>query len=270
MKPKQMKISNLSEYVALVNKIREELNIAPPKSLWFRGQANSSWDLVPSIYRSKNLNYYEREMTRDFKLSTFEFVSEKPRSDLEWMFLMQHYGLQTRLLDWSESHLTALFFAVINYGEPVDAAVWILRPAILNLAVLGEVTIATDDHPGLSDYLLGQTHRKERRIKAISPVALRPERNSARIAAQKGGFTLHGRSPKSLNAFIKASNRSGKREIPLFKITIPHAKKKQLLTELGSAGISHSVIFPEIQGICAEIRMKYSDDFAAPANLADL
>lgn len=267
---KHIRISSLSEYVALITKIHDELSIAPPKTLWFRGQSDASWELVPSIYRNKNLNYYEREMTRDFKLSTFELVNEKPKSELECMFLMQHYGLQTRLLDWSESHLTALYFAVIDYSKPVDAAVWVLRPAILNLAVLGEVTIATDDHPGLSDYLLGLTHRRERRIKAIPPVALRPERNSARITAQRGGFTLHGRSSRSLDAFIKASNRSGKREIPLYKIRIPHGKKKQLLKELGSAGISHSVIFPEVQGICAEIRMKYSDDFAAPGNLSEL
>jgi hypothetical protein len=209
-------------------------------------------------------------MIRDFKLSADEFINERPQSELEWMFLMQHYGLQTRLLDWSESHLIALFFAVIDYSRAVDAAVWVFRPGLLNKVVLGQTTITTGTHPELANYLPGPTHLRQRRIKAISPVALRPERNSVRLTAQKGGFTLHGRSPISLNAFIEESNLTCEHNIPLYKIAIPGGAKKGLVTELNLAGISHSVIFPEIQGICAEIKMKYSDDFALPAHLDEL
>lgn len=260
----------MSEYVSAISKIQTDLGIVPPKTLWFRGQSDKTWELIPSIYRSKNLNYYEREMMRDFKLSALKFVTERAHSELEWMFLMQHYGLPTRLLDWSESHLTALFFAAIDYANPSDGAVWVFRPALLNLAVLGDVTITTGNHPEIVNYLLGPTHLRQRRLTALSPIALRPERGSSRIVAQKGGFTLHGRSPNSLNAFIKAHNRTGKRRIPLYKIVIPRTRKRALLTELGMAGISHSVLFPEVQGICSEIKLKYSDDFASPADLTVL
>lgn len=46
-----------------------------------------------------------------------------------WLFLMQHYGLPTRLLDWSESLLTASFFAVFNHREHEHSGcVWVLNP----------------------------------------------------------------------------------------------------------------------------------------------
>lgn len=45
---------------------------------------------------------------------------------------MQHYGVPTRLLDWSENPLVALYFAVENKDKETDAAIWMLRPNKLN------------------------------------------------------------------------------------------------------------------------------------------
>src|SRR5690606_36926394 len=57
----------------------------------------------------------------------------QPRDDWEWLFLMQHYGVPTRLLDWTDSPLVALFFAVYNVDrDDRDASLWVLLPAALN------------------------------------------------------------------------------------------------------------------------------------------
>lgn len=264
------KIKSLTQYLDLIAKFYKVLDITPTRTLWFRGQSDKDFDLLPSIYRNKNLNYFEREMNRDFKLLSNALVAKNPSNELEWLFLMQHHGLQTRLLDWTESPLVALFFAVVDYSMPKDSSVWILRPSYLNLVSLGSKTITTCSNPELLKYTLGEPHLGERKVSGTLPIAIRPERNSARIVAQKGTFTIHGNLSKALNIIIGENNLKNKIKIPLHCLTIDKKSKLSILKELSLAGISFSVIFPEIEGLCKDIKLKYSDDFTFNADLSQL
>lgn len=270
MQPKEIvkeKVDDLASYIHLVTKLNSVAGLSSATSqLWFRGQGDKTWDLNPNSYRSKNLNFFEREMLRDFKLLSNKLIEKKPENELEWLFLMQHYGLGTRLLDWSESHLVALYFAVVDYQLETDATVWILHPWSLNNVSIGQRTIPTSSHPDLVDYTLPPPHLVDRKIKAHFPVAVRPLRNSPRIVAQKGTFTIHGYNEKPLNQLIEECNSKGGKQIQLYSLTIDGKSKLKILKELYLAGISYSVIFPEMQGICNDIKIRYSDDFTFPVN----
>lgn len=263
-------ISRLSEYVAAVEELTAAWDTRPPRTLWYRGQSSSKYELIPSTFRGRYGALFERNMTRDFRLMAPTLLDRVPTSELSWLFLMQHYGLPTRLLDWTGSHLVALYFAVEQVDDSSSAAVWVIRPGKLNAAVLGEVTIATQSHPALQEYLLGPEHMRAREVEGVDAVAVRPEFESQRIVAQRGGFTLHGRRPLGLESICEDLATRGNGNVPLAMLEIEPSAKRTILRELMAAGVSCSTIYPELQGIAQELKLRYSDAFIDPEDVENL
>src|SRR6266436_6621046 len=85
---------------------------------WWRGHADHSSELQPGVYRpdfpAKNEEdrlLVERHLAQDFRIEAARLYTGN-KSDSELYFLQQHYRIRTRLLDWSNNALAALFFAV--------------------------------------------------------------------------------------------------------------------------------------------------------------
>ena len=100
--------------------------------MWWRGQGNSNWELLPSVFRVKDHGKrYEDNITRRFQQRAPSRCAKPPAPNdyFGWLFLMQHYGLPTRLLDWTESPLFATFFAT---SQKEEGALYALNPFSLN------------------------------------------------------------------------------------------------------------------------------------------
>ena len=185
--------------------------------------------------------------------------------DWDWYFLMQHSGAPTRLLDWSEGALIALYFAVRNNPGFYDAAVWVLDPYKLNQRVIpGRLlispTIAMDpeDQKLLKRWLPDPFSRKRVKLPS-SPVAIYPAHNVQRISSQRSCFTIHGSDPDGLDNF--------ENDRLLIKIVIPSIKVPEIRRDLEVFGIDEVSIFPDLDGLgrCVSARWK-SDQHNAPHN----
>lgn len=93
--------------------------------LWFRGQSNANYSLIPSLYRTRDkkisyetnarytrMHYAEDIRTQHYIAKNFHLLSKEPSSRVEWLEVMQHHQMYTRVLDWSESSLHSLLFAL--------------------------------------------------------------------------------------------------------------------------------------------------------------
>lgn len=112
---------------------------------YFRGQSNPSWEIASSFERyigpayrelvdpERELRGKERKSIEDFKALTWRQVTNPKMSNLEWLMLMQHYGVPTRLVDFTESASVAAYFAAKD-SKDGPFAVWAVNKGCIQSA----------------------------------------------------------------------------------------------------------------------------------------
>ncbi len=213
------------------------------EDIWFRGQSDFKWNLFPGLFRFSEGPSESILLTR-FKQSAALLLDTSPKDDFDWLFLMQHYGVPTRLLDWTESQLTALYFAIEDEKfDANDSALWLLKPIELNKIA----KIASDEKnyiPSFDDEYLKNydvSNMNSNRKVAFSPVATIATRNNPRIQAQLGVFTIHHLDKKPIEEFCNNNE--------VIKYCIPSASKNNLRKELELLSVNKFSLFPEISSI---------------------
>jgi len=231
------------------------------RRLWFRGVHDATHALVPRLYRSDSeaadLLALEQDMLAEFRSRSRSLVTTEVVSDWEHLFVMQHYGVPTRLLDWSENAMFALYFALsvaAARGYPTDAAVWVLDPAAWNRAVdpvmeaPGRALCIGD--AGLDDYEPGRDiDGMAERAAAIWGLY-----NNPRIAAQRGVFTVFGRDKSPLDQVFEAGDFP---DGTLCRLRIPREALGEINDDLRLLGFRESMIYPDLGGLATEIRVEH-------------
>ncbi|MBL3611052.1 FRG domain-containing protein [Rhodovulum sulfidophilum] len=237
-------ISSIGELIEAIRteKGREE------GTIWFRGQSDSSWKLLPGLLRQKN-RMSETSLLARFKQSAALLALTKPGNSFDWVFLMQHYGMPTRLLDWSENPLVAMYFAVTGGDPDTDAAVWMLRPNKLNTNAHISDKDEPDYIPSFDDEeVQGYSTERVRIDKRMQlfPIATIATRNNARIQAQLGTFTIHHNEPVPIEEVGSGDQ--------CVRLIIPSAAKQKIREELSLLGINQLSLFPEIASISETLK----------------
>ena len=213
--------------------------------VWYRGQCDASWALQPRLFRdtdaTREMDYISR-----FKQHATLLLDRRPQTEFDWLFLMQHHGIPTRLLDWSENPLTGLYFAAES-DVATDAALWVLLPTELNsksnIRPEFEHEIPSFDDQSLLNYLPTTISRE--RVSRLNPVAAIASRNSLRMQAQQGVFTISHRDKVS----IENVGELGASRDYVWRYIIPAVDKGRLKSDLQRLGMGRFQMFPELSSI---------------------
>ena len=255
------KPESFSEIMGVIEDFQEEHNTS-----WYRGVGNEKHTLTPSLYRHpkhktiETIYNIENQLTTVFEQRSPLFVKQTFSDEWEKMFYMQHYGIPTRLLDWTESPFIALYFALTSgdrtpTGKPKhDAILWMLNPAEWNRDALSDIS-----------YKGGILEPHGEQVKAYSPLATLGERknlpvmiygthNNPRIVAQRGMFAVFG---KSIDSIEKSFHQDGFEKGTLQRMIINKSIVGVVAHSLFRKGISDSTIYPDLYGLSLELKRSF-------------
>ncbi len=242
---KSVVADSLAKFVKVTGHIREHWS--PGKQWcnpWFRGHEEATWLLRPSAYRYARPN--EDELRLEFKLRAVTLLDgARPSTDWGWYFLMQHYGLPTRLLDWTDSSILALFFAVRTKRNRSRAAVWALDPWALNENAIGKGELLLESDAAAAPYLPPAAPSSTTPLPR-PPIAVQPAHGSTRMFVQRSRFTIHGARRAGFRAMLEGGS--------LIRILIPGTALKAIRNDLRTAGVFETTVFPDLDGLCREIK----------------
>lgn len=234
----------------LVAAIKETVPAGP---IWYRGQDRAEWGLIPGIARPGGNLQAELTTIKRFKQSAAPYLPIRPQTgtqgDWEWIFLMQHHRAPTRLLDWTESPLVALYFAVQNQThDDSPAAVWCLDPISLNKLAGHNRAFALDIlafgiDSQLDDYLPDRVNEK---VARLNPVAAIGPRNSARMVAQAGTFTVIHADATPVEQVDNGSTT--------WRFVVPPDSRAEMRKQLNLLGITEHSLFPDLDRVAALVK----------------
>lgn len=225
--------------------------IAETKLRWcFRGQTDATWDLIPRVRRGYSREQ-EKYLSNEFYVRARLRHTVLPASDdaAGWLALMQHYGLPTRLLDWSRSPLVAAFFATEPYQRHInkptrkDACIWALSPLKLNVSQGFDPYWYPLDANRLRELIVAARKGDERDDKVVAAMAVETD---LRMQMQQGCFTVHGTS-------TPLNNMAGCGDW-LRKYVIPVGSLPLIARELEILGFRLADLFPDLTNLATELR----------------
>lgn len=232
-----------NDWNKFLNKVKQtRAQLGNPAVVWYRGHSDFTWGLNPSLARIPNGPVKEQDAFTQFKRAS-SHVSLKGESDWEILFNMQHYGIPTRLLDWTSVLGIAVAFAIVDDPQNThNSAIYILDPLALNkLSKRDKIINIT---PG-EDFDYKKIYWHNIPFPASLPIAIDPITQNDRQFAQKGKFTIHGDSQPSLETIHPNVVK---------KLILPASAKAEAREFIEYASLNDFSIYPDIVGMSRYIR----------------
>lgn len=233
-------VRSVEEYLNSIKLYKEKRLSESQEDFLFRGQSNDH-PLIPKISRLKpkgDLLNIEKILLQEFKRTNPLLIKGyQSYNDWDYLTLGQHYGLPTRMLDWSHNALTALWFATDKTSSDLYSAknsvVWTL--------------MADAEDYNLSVETVHPFDIEETKI-------FRPRIIKQRINNQSGVFSIQTSEEIKMKCELDKIEPFLKK---LLKIRLPVENLQNIRKDLNVLGVNAFSIFPELEGLCAYLQWRY-------------
>jgi hypothetical protein len=256
----EIRLSNPADLIQAFNSL--------PSHFIFRGQANADWKLESSLERVVGTKWCADEAKKYEELSLARFRSKfhlydheniEPDSMLAWLAIMQHYGVPTRLLDFTESPYVALYFALETYrsASKTDLAVFAIDYRAVTLASVGCIR-RNDSRFQFKD---SEVHEHQDSIfdEFVNPRAYdiawitEPRKHNQRLDRQGGCFLISGNRDKKIEDVLETPLYGDSRFI---KYRIDSSLHESVFTLLRKMNLTGKVLYGDLHGLAVAIRME--------------
>jgi len=230
---------------------------------WFRGQ-RKDWPLLPKVKRGYSKE--EKFLTNLFyaRARTRYRLCPDDKDYGGWLAVMQHYGLPTRLLDWTHSPLVAAYFATKypydsgDTAERTDAVIWALEPHNVNESQGYERIFPPLNAESLEDLI--RPAFKGQDTSKIQVLAASPLETDLKMLTQQGAFTVH--------VLDGPLNEVPGCEDWLKKFLIPAQRVGEVASELDVLGFRLADLFPDLENLAQEVTNRFRPPSSSVGGLA--
>ena len=267
-----MDISHVSQFIQFIEENNSKFK--RKQHFFYRGESKLEYKLLPSVFRkNKGANgkevylsqHSEIDILTDFMTEAAGFINNLSVDDMfRWVEYAQHFGVPTRLMDWTSNPLVALYFACSS-SSAEDGRVYILNS-------LGYRLLTNENNLNQMEGKLIKEEAKKQIWDGEStfpyPVLFRPYYFDRRMHAQSSEFMVWGYRKAPLNELIRELEEDGKKKTItkylafngvevesvedieiLTELQIKGEHKIRLQQELDSIGINQATLFPGLDGI---------------------
>lgn len=225
----------------------------------YRGVSNKDFKLITKLQRVCHHNIeLEKSIVRNFIKYGYADL-QNTKSLFQKLAMGQHYGLPTRLLDWSYSPLVAAHFATVDTDHyDSDGAIYCLDLEKAN-QLLPKKLYDTLKKENANTFTINDLDSFFPDLDSLKnfqkqPYFLffEPASQSDRISNQYALFSMVSDPLVCINELLPEDEKI------FYKIIIPKHVKLEIRDKLDYINISERFIFPGLDGICSWITRRYS------------
>ncbi len=256
---KEIIIDDIDELIKFINE--------KPMNYIFRGHSNSNWKLESSLERIVNngsdKDRYEKaeNYTLDIFKSKYHLYDQNgktPKTKLQWLSIMQHYGVPTRLLDFTESPYVALYFALENYIPSSNQNFSLYAIDYRELMNKSIDIINSLKKSKILDYSEINSRKEEIFNEIIKESDYKilwvtePSRFNKRLDRQAGCFLLTNDINIKIEDIIRSENY---KNVDMFKVIIDNSLCDNIFTLINKVNINSKTIYGDLEGLSKSIEM---------------